>query len=149
MNKKDVSIHALMDVIGEKLKQGGTVELTVTGQSMFPFFRDKQTSVLISPIIEPLKRFDVVFYHDHDAWILHRIIRTTDHEYVICGDGRKVKEYISGDQILGKVISHTHHQKVVNEQNRCYRFKVWLWYMLFPIRLLLLRMIRVFTKNKR
>lgn|SRR5690554_1324192 len=145
---KNVSIHDLIPLIEEKLNSSSEVIITVSGNSMYPFFVDKATNVTLVKPIKALKRMDIALYKTPtNIYALHRIIKVKKDEYVICGDALKQKEYINKDKIIGVVKSYRYNSKHINCNSISYRFKANLWVFLYPIRKYLLYIIRKIDKR--
>lgn len=104
---KYLPIEAMMPIAEEKLAQGGEVSLTVTGTSMLPVFRNRKDSVTLVPPVFPLKRYDIPFYKRSDGrYVLHRIVRIKDGNYIIRGDNCHYSEIgITDNDIIGVVSS--------------------------------------------
>ncbi|MDD4077277.1 MAG: hypothetical protein PHT03_04805 [Bacilli bacterium] len=138
----------IMALIQEMLHKGRVVELTISGVSMRPFYLHQATVVTLVAPQGKLKKYDVVLYRNHNKYKLHRIIGVKKGLLVICGDGLKEKEYIAPDAVFGKVIKHQTAGKIVNERSRWYLVKVFLWYLVYPIRRYLLRIFRKRVKDE-
>lgn len=102
---KKISLEELYPIIKEKLEQGGTVEIPVTGTSMLPLLVQGRDSVVIASASE-VKINDIIFYRRNDGhFVLHRVVGTDDKGYILCGDNQWVKEYgITDDNIIGVVV---------------------------------------------
>lgn len=128
MDKVQVSINDLIPVIREKLDSNGTVTLTVTGNSMNPFFYDRKTIVTLKKPNYMLKRKDIVLYQcPNGSWALHRIVKVKDNHYVICGDALTRLEYIEKERVIGMVVSYRNDEKEITIDNLSYNLKVNLW----------------------
>lgn len=135
MNKKTISINDAIDIIKEKLINDGEVVITVTGNSMLPFMKDKETLVTLEKPKKPLKRGDVVFYHnEQNIWILHRILKVKKDLLIICGDALNKLEYINSDWVIGIMKDFQNKDKITLSNNKYYKFKVRLWMLFRPIR---------------
>ena len=86
---KEVGMANLSPLIEEILHSGGTVELTVTGNSMWPMLHHKVSRVRLAPVGE-LKKGDLPLYRrQNGAYVLHRILAVeTDGSYTCCGDNQ-------------------------------------------------------------
>lgn len=136
-------VHVLSDdimpVIKDLLDKNQEVLLTVSGTSMRPFYHHQKTVVKLVNSNDDYAKFDVVLYHDQNKYKLHRILKIKDDYCIICGDGLKEVETIKKNQIFGKVIEHMYKNKVTIENEKSYRFKVWIWASLKPFRRILLK----------
>ena len=87
----DNSLHIL---IGNLLLEGKTVQIAVTGLSMFPFLLSGDI-IQVAPINpENLKKGMVVVFQSDNNWIAHRLIKF-DHKKEIAytrGDGRATRD---------------------------------------------------------
>lgn len=130
----------LMPLIKEMIKNGRVVDITVSGVSMRPFYIDRETIVSLENPRGLLKKYDVVLYHDHGTYKLHRIIGFWKGLFVIRGDALRQKEFVSPDAVIAKVTKHSHKGKVIPARSRSYLFKVFFWNMLYPARSYLLKL---------
>ena len=88
VSHKQIPTEILLPFLKELLQNGKSVNMTVTGNSMLPLFRDKMDSVLLErPGI--IKKFDIVLYVKEDGQaILHRIVKRRKDGYMIVGDNQ-------------------------------------------------------------
>lgn len=102
---KKISLEELYPIIKEKLEQGGTVEIPITGTSMLPLLVKGRDSVVIAPA-EKIHINDIIFYRrDNGHFVLHRVVGKNDKGYILCGDNQWVKEYgITDKNIIGVVV---------------------------------------------
>lgn len=119
---KKISLEELYPIIKEKLEQGGTVEIPVTGTSMLPLLVQGRDSVIISSANE-VKINDIIFYRRDDGhFVLHRVVGTNDKGYILCGDNQWVKEYgITDNNIIGVVVELKVDGKVFSTDDEKYR----------------------------
>lgn len=146
--KINILSNEIMELIKEMLNKGRAVDLTVSGESMRPFYYNQKTVVTLTAPKHPFKKYDVVLYYDKNKYKLHRIIGFRKGLLVICGDALKEKEYIDTSAVLGQVIKHQTSDVIVDARSRRYIFKVFLWYMLFPLRRYLLRLFKGRSKDE-
>ena len=87
------------DVIAER----GELIYSHVGESMYPLIRDDRDLLVIKAVSSRLKRLDIPLYKRYDGrYILHRIIKVNEHDYVIRGDNCSDNEYgITDAQIIG------------------------------------------------
>ena len=73
--QKITSADNLIPVFCERISEGQSVKFSPKGVSMLPFIREGKDSVVISPVTEGLKKYDVVLYkRDSGQYVLHRIV---------------------------------------------------------------------------
>ena len=80
INKKYEALPFSMQEIGPLIKdfisKEKQVAITVTGNSMSPFLKDKRDKAVLSPITKKPKKDDVVLYlRDNGTYVLHRIFK--------------------------------------------------------------------------
>lgn len=142
MNNKSISIHHIIDIIIEKINTDGQVIIKVTGNSMYPFYNDKETEVVLVKPPKKLHRKDVVLYKNPEGiWSLHRIIKVKKECLIICGDALQTIEYINPDSIVAIVKEHYYNNKLISNR-LSHRIKVSIWLLLKPFRRYLLAIIR-------
>lgn len=98
----NVAIGVVMESDIEKSLRKNKVYITTTqGDSMAPMLKTGD-KVVIVPVTEPLKKYDVPVYRRGDHYTMHRIVRITPDGYVICGDNRTyIERDITDADIVG------------------------------------------------
>ena len=127
----------------EQINIHGRLVYSNVGDSMMPFIRQGRDLVIISQKPEGrLKKYDVPLYkRDTGQYVLHRILKVRQDDYVICGDNRYSREYGIGDRnIIGVLTAIDHNGTVVPVTDRKYMFKVHLWCDFFYVRAFILRL---------
>ena len=112
-----------MPTIEKKLSVGGTVEMTVPGNSMRPTLIDRVSVVRLAGITAP-KRGDMVLYRrDSGTYVLHRIIKCCeDGTYVFCGDAQYQRESgIRADQMIGVVAAFSRRRRWISCDDPLYQ----------------------------
>jgi hypothetical protein len=141
MKKITIANKELFPVIENSINEGQKVSITVVGQSMLPFFKDSQTSVTLAKH-EKLHKFDIILFRLNNQYYLHRIIRMKNDHFICQGDALIKKEYLTLQDIIGKVEAYHYKDKTVNCSNKWYQLKVKVWMFLKPIRRLLILFFR-------
>ena len=133
----------------EEIKKSGTIIYTNVGDSMMPFIRQGRDVLVISRAEGRLKRYDVPLYkRDSGQYVLHRILKVRENDYVICGDNRWNREYgITDRHIIGVLTGVIRNGREIPVTDRKYRIYVHLWCDFFPIRAIVIR-IRQFLKRR-
>lgn len=123
------------------LNEYGSFLYPCAGNSMLPLLRPGRDVVEICKVdAERYRKYDVVLYKRGDLYILHRILRVGEKDYVIAGDHNFQLEYgISDDQILGRVRTIIRGNKKVAVSNLGYKLYVHIWCDFYPVRAFLLR----------
>lgn len=128
----------------EVLAAEGKLIYTNVGDSMKPLIRQGKDLLVIERTRGRLKKYDVPLYRrESGQYVLHRILQVRERDYVICGDNRWQKEYgITDQQIIGVLTSVIREGKTVSVTDRKYQFYVHLWCDFFPVRALIVRIVR-------
>ena len=98
---------------GTVINEKGFLVSTIVGISMYPLLRQRKDSVHIVKINKTLKKNDVILYQrDSGQYVLHRIIKIKNGNYIICGDNQWQKEYgITDEHIIGIMIGYYRKEK--------------------------------------
>ena len=143
LNKKKISLEEIYPVIKEKIENGGTVQIPITGTSMNPILYWGRDSVELIKCENPQKH-DVIFYRrDNGQFVLHRIVGKDKKGFILCGDNQIKKEYgITENHIIAVVKSITRKGKTFSVNKFSYKLYVKLWTLILPLRNLILVPIR-------
>ncbi len=141
--KQKINLIEIYPIIKEKIDNGGTVQLPITGKSMRPLLVWGRDTVEIVKCDNP-KKGDIIFYlRDNGQFVLHRIIGTDENGYILCGDNQWVKEYgIEDRHIIAVVRSITRKGKIIEVTNITYRIYSNVWMAMMPVRKPILRFTR-------
>ena len=129
METVKTQLDDLMPLFREQLSTGGSVRFSPKGTSMLPMLRPGIDSVVISPVPEKLKRYDLSLYCRPDGrYVLHRIVRV-DEGYTCMGDNQFVEEKnVHHDQMIGLVTAFYRGQRCYSVTNVWYRLYCIFWY---------------------
>ncbi len=133
----------------EEIKKSGRIIYTNVGDSMMPYIKQGRDVLVISEVNGRLNKYDVPLYkRDSGQYVLHRILKVRENDYVICGDNRWNKEYgITDRHIIGILTGVIRDGQEIPVTNRKYRIYVHLWCDLFPVRAFILRVCQ-FVKRR-
>lgn len=120
----------------EQLARNGKLIYTNQGDSMMPLIKQDRDLLIILPVHGRLRKYDVPLYRrDSGQYVLHRILKVRQNDYVICGDNRWKKEYgISDRHILGVLTAVVRNGKTIPVSDWRYRLYVHVWCDVFPVR---------------
>ena len=120
----------------EILEKEGHLIYSNVGDSMLPMIRQGRDLLVIRRQTGRLKKYDVPLYRrDSGQYVLHRILKVRENDYVICGDNRWHRETgITDRHILGVLTAIIRDGKEVPVTDPRYRLYVHLWCDLFPLR---------------
>ena len=125
----------------EELRQHGSLTYTTVGRSMRPFLRSGEDLMVIRANDGiRCRKYDAVLYkRDSGKYVLHRIIKVREKDYVLSGDNIwMIEKGIRDDQILGVLTTVIRDGKPLDVNSPGYMRKVTLWWMLSPFRACLL-----------
>lgn len=132
------------------LREGKTVLLTARGSSMYPFIYDRDRVCLSSE--GGFRKGDIVLAITAEGrYVMHRIICIKGDTVTLRGDANlKKTESCSTRDIAGKAVSIMHGEKTTLCSSAAERAKARLWMMLFPVRRIILKVMRTrdATKHK-
>ncbi len=123
------------------IERDGKLIYTNVGDSMHPLIRQDRDLLIIEKPEGRLKKYDVPLYkRDSGQYVLHRILKVRDDDYVICGDNRCSREYgITDRHIIGVLTAVVRDGKEISVTDLKYRLYVHLWCGLFPLRVFILK----------
>lgn len=133
----------------EEIRRNGKIIYTNVGDSMMPLIKQGRDVLVISRAEGRLKRYDVPLYkRDSGQYVLHRILKVRENDYVICGDNRCNREYgITDKHIIGVLTGIIRNGREISVTDRKYRIYVHLWCDFFPVRAFIIRL-RQFMKRR-
>ena len=133
----------------EEIRRNGKIIYTNVGDSMMPLIKQGRDVLVISRAEGRLKRYDVPLYkRDSGQYVLHRILKVRENDYVICGDNRCNIEYgITDKHIIGVLTGIIRNGREISVTDRKYRIYVHLWCDFFPVRAFIIRL-RQFMKRR-
>ena len=135
----------------ELLAAEGRLIYSNVGDSMLPLIRQGRDLVVIERPKGRLRRFDVPLYRrDSGQYVLHRVLRVREKDYVLCGDNRWRKETgVTDRHVIGVLTAVVRDGNELSVKDRRYRLYVLLWCGLFPLRALLLKSLRVMKRKRK
>ena len=130
----------------KELETYGKVISTNVGDSMMPLLRQGKDLMVIERRPKGrCRKYDAVLYKLGDKYILHRILKVREKDYVICGDHRIRREYgVTDDQIIGVMTAVVRDGREIPVTDPKYRFYVHLWCDFYHIRAAILYIKRLF-----
>ena len=133
--EKEIALDALMPLIQERLEAGQNVRFSPRGVSMLPMLRQGIDSVVLSPVPERLKKYDLPLYkRDNGKFVLHRIIAAGE-TYTCMGDNQFQPEPgLRQDQMIAVVTSFTRGNREISCRAWYYRLYCRFWHYSRPVR---------------
>ena len=119
----------LMPLIRERLEAGQTVRFSPMGTSMLPMLRQGIDSVVIAPVPDKLKKYDLPLYQrDTGKYILHRIVEAGD-TYTCMGDNQFQPEPgLRHDQMIALVTVFYRGERQIRCDSPLYQLYCRVWH---------------------
>lgn len=132
-----------------ELEKHGKLIYTNVGNSMIPLIKQGRDVLIIQKPSGRLKKYDIPLYQrDSGQYVLHRILKVRENDYVICGDNRCHKEMgITDRHIIGVLTGIIRNGREISVTDFRYRIYVHLWCDIFLIRAFIIK-IRNFLKMR-
>ena len=129
MSELQLGVEEMLPHLYEKLAAGKSLWIRPGGTSMLPMLQPGKDYVLLSPLPEKLKKYDLPLYRrDNGIYVLHRIIKTKEH-YTCIGDNEFTKEPgIRRDQMIALVTGFIHKGREYSVQMPKYRAYCVFWH---------------------
>ena len=105
MEKSRFNLAEMEPIIQKVLAEGGIFRFYPKGTSMEPMIHQGQDQVILAPVPEKLKKYQIVLYkRENGAFVLHRIVKVCKDNYTMRGDNQFVLEPgIRREQMIGIV----------------------------------------------
>ena len=122
LQTNETRLEILMPLIKECLADGRSVWIYPNGVSMRPMIRQGVDRVLLSPISDKLKKYDLPFYQRDDGqFVLHRIVRVGE-TYSCVGDNQvDIEHGVRQDQMIALVTSFTRGKRKFSANSFTYK----------------------------
>lgn len=135
MPEKFMQLDQLMPLIRESLALGQSVTFSPRGTSMLPMLRQGRDSVVLSPLPEELKRYDLPLYQrDNGQYVLHRIVAVGE-TFTCLGDNQfQLEPGVRRDQMIALVTAFDRDGKRIEVTDPGYRLYCRFWAASRPIR---------------
>lgn len=139
-----------MTTIENEINQNGYYVFTVSGISMMPIIRPGRDLAVIESHQGRYKVKDaVLFKRDNGVYVLHRVKKVRDNDYIIVGDNSYENEPVRDDQILGILTTIKRNDKTIKSTDFWYRVYVAIWTSPVGGRVIVLSIRRVLSFIKR
>lgn len=135
MSDTRVRLEQLFPLIRERLSAGESVKFTPRGISMLPMIEGGRDQVVLSPLPEKLKKYDLPFYRRDDGqFVLHRIVKAGQ-TYTCIGDHQLVYEHgVRRDQMIALATGLYRKGKYYSLDSFGYKLYSRLWHWTRPLR---------------
>ena len=128
----------------EELARHGKIIHTNVGYSMMPLLRQHRDVMIIERPAGRLKKYDCPLYKTPSGkYILHRIIKVREKDYVIIGDNCVTFERgITDKHIIGVLTGIIRDGKTITMDNKLYKLYYHLWCDFVHVRIAILHLVR-------
>lgn len=135
----------------EILAREGRLVYTNVGDSMLPLIREGKDLLVIESPQGRLNRYDIPLYRrESGQYVLHRVLRVREEDYVLCGDNRWSRETgITDRHILGVLKAIIRDGTELPLAGWKYRLYVFLWCDLFPLRAVILLGLSILRRRRK
>lgn len=135
MLEHQISLDEAMPLFQEQFARGQSVQFSPRGTSMLPMLREGKDSVVLSPLSERLKKYDLPLYRRADGqYVLHRVVAAGE-TYTCVGDNQFVLEHgIEHGQLIAVVTAFTRAGRRWSTMHPAYRFYCRFWHFTRPVR---------------
>jgi len=124
-----VSLEMVMPLIRERLTAGQSVRIYPRGTSMLPMLKEGRDSVVLSPLPDKLKKYDLPLYQrENGQYVLHRVVRVGD-TYTCLGDNQfSLEKGLTHGQMIAVVSAFTHKGREHKVTDRSYLLYRAFWF---------------------
>lgn len=135
MPEINVSLDSVMPLIRERLAAGESVRFTPRGTSMLPMILGGRDQVVLSPLPEKLRKYDLPLYQrDNGQYVLHRIVRAGE-TFTCIGDNQFIYEPgVRPDQMIALATGFVRKGKTYSVNSLTYWLYCRLWCESRPLR---------------
>lgn len=125
----------LMPLFREQLAMGKSIRFSPRGISMLPMLRQGIDSVVLSPLPEKLKKYDLLLYQRSSGqYVLHRIVSAGD-TYTCIGDNQfELEPNLKHDQMIAVVTAFYRGERMWRTDHPLYRLYCRFWHISRPVR---------------
>lgn len=99
---KTLPNDVFFEYVCQRLSEGRTVNIPLTGISMSPLLREGRDSLVLSPLPAdaPLHKYDVVLFRYRGSYLLHRVVSINGDTVTTRGDALASHEQVPRTDIL-------------------------------------------------
>jgi Peptidase S24-like. len=141
---KVVKAADLFEITKEIIDQGGSAWITVTGMSMYPFFRHERDRVELSKAsFEDMKRGDIVLIkRTCGKYVLHRVLKKEKDCFYMIGDAQQwIEGPLKPEQLQAVVKKYERKKRIIDCNNPLLKICVSVWLFIIPIRPMAIKLI--------
>lgn len=135
LSDKQYRLDELMPLIQEGLAENTKVRILPKGTSMMPMIRQGIDSVVLSPVVGKLKKYDLPLYQrENGQYVLHRIVHAGV-TYTCVGDNQfELESGLRQDQMIAVVTSFFRGNREYHVDSISYQIYCRIWHYSRPLR---------------
>ncbi len=108
--------------IEEELNRTGRILRTTTGISMEPMLKHRKNIVVLEKANGILKKYDIaLFKRPNGQYVLHRVLKVREKDYIICGDNSLQKEIVPYKWVLAYASGYYKNGKLISLNDENYK----------------------------
>ena len=129
MEREHFNLAEMEPMLRKILSEGGNFRFYPKGTSMEPMIHQGKDQVVLKPLPEKLKKYQMILYkRDNGAFVLHRIVKVNKDSYTMRGDNQFLNEPgIRREQMIGMVFEIVKPDVRINVESFRYRLKSAIW----------------------
>ncbi len=135
MSDIQVRLKELWPLMQERLATGETVQFTIKGTSMRPLLVGGRDQVILAPVPEKLKKYDLPLYlRDNGQFVLHRIVEVGE-TFTCVGDNQtELETGLRQEQMLALAVGFVRKGRKYSINSPIYWLYCHFWHHTRPIR---------------
>ena len=135
MHNHSVKLEQMIPLILDRLEAGESVQFTTRGTSMRPMLFGDRDQIILSPLPEKLKKYDLPLYQRDDGqFVLHRIVKTGE-TFTCIGDNQyEYEQGIRPEQIIAVATGFVRNGKMYSTAALSHRIYCRFWHITRPVR---------------
>lgn len=135
LHDQSYRFEELLPLIREQIGRGGNVRIAPRGTSMMPMLRQGMDTVVLSPVPDQLRKYDIPFYRrGNGQFVLHRIVAVGE-TYTCVGDNQfELEPGVGKDQMIAVVSAFTRGDREISVTSLSYQCYCRFWHYSRPAR---------------
>ena len=102
---------------------------------MRPMIRQGIDSVVLSPLSEKLRKYDIPLYcYPNGKYVLHRVVDVQEDQYICLGDNTYAYETVKPEYLIAVVTAFKRGNKQIQVTSWTYRLYCHVWVGIYPLR---------------
>lgn len=121
----------------------GSYAACAIGESMRPMLRGGRDMIVVEPLKEKVKKYDVILFKDESSrYVLHRVVKIKKDAVITRGDNTYFTETVAPEAILGILTKYNKNGKSHSVNDLSYKLYSRLRVFFYPLRKLYVKLRR-------